>query len=362
MKKRWIFVIVIFAAILSAPKLKAFFEKMRHSTQASLEQQHDKTLGISNEHGFGKYLKSARSGYRATFEKDDGIPKECLNFFDELQRIDFFSEGKNIEHFTYQLLPQSPEGCRGELIRGFTNAHDEFLKNCSPKDQNLSEHLSRECEHAVFMLRAAVTRLALKDKAIKDINDLSQLTDLMFSELTGVFNESKSGPAFGRLKDISQKMLELDPKLFAAHKMNVTSNLIEGFMSKQSNQDASDSWKNAEEALKKAYELRPNDEMLNDAAIAVQTKGFDPELTKQVADKMTHENPEQDRGWYLLSYSQWKQGDRASSITNLKRAISLAPSNLDYPGILEEITSASANEDSFKTAFKIEIDDGDFNH
>jgi len=137
---------------------------------------------------------------------------------------------------------------------------------------------------------------------------------------------------------------------------------VEGFMSKEKNEDSTEIWNRSAEALQRAREVRPHDEMLNDADIAIQTKGFDPAKTHELSEKMTQQNPENDRGWFLLAYSQWKQGEHGLSMINLKHAISLAPNNPDYQSTLQEISKPGANGDSFSGAFKVSIGNDDFQH
>ena len=348
-KMTFISVVIIFASI-SILVLKPKFAQFETKVDAGVNQKQEVAQPVA---GFGKFLKAARVGYRSTLEQDSKIPKECLDFFDALQKIDFLSMGNNGVQLTYQVLPEQPENCKGEFIPGFTAVQQDFIKKCKPENQNLSEPIGEECSSAVFMLRAAVTRLALKDKPLNEITDMAQLTDLVFSEL---------GTNSPKMKAIAERMLELDPTLFAAHKINVMSNLIEGFMAKDQNQDASEGWKHSADALAKAREVRPNDEMLDDADTAIQTKGFDPALTRDLSQKMTQDNPANDRGWFLLAYAQWKQGDHEASITNLNHAIALAPNNQDYKNTRQEISKPGATADSFKGAFKVSIGSDDFNH
>ena len=311
--------------------------------------------------GFSKFLKSARVSYRNVFAQDSKIPKECLDYFDALQKIDFLSAGSQADQLTYQLLPIQPQGCKGEFLRGFATVQKEFLKKCKPADQNLSEKISEECGSAIFLLRAAVTRLALKDKSISEITDMSQLTDLVFSELSGAFNGSQA-PDFLKMKAVSERMLALDPDLYAAQKINVMANLMEGFMSPKGSPESAAAWVNTEASLKKALATNPTDETLQDAQIAMQTKGLDPVLTKELSQTMTEQNPNDDRAWYLLAFAEWKQGNHPGSIANLNHAISLAPQNQDYQNTLEAVSKPGANAEAFQGTLRIGISNEDFNH
>ena len=351
--KKWIiiFVMAVAAGVITV-KLK------QQAPVITTTATNQKPVATVPAPGLGKYMKSARAGYRDVFQKDVRLPKDCLDYFDALQKIDFFSAGDT--ELTYQMLPHQPEGCSGEFIKGFSAAEQDYLKKCSPKDQNLSEKISEECGSAVFMIRAAVTRLALQDKPLKEITDMAQLADLVFSEFAGIFNKSDQTPDFARMRDISDRMMELNPNLFAAQKVSAISNLMEGFMAEKGS-DNSASWDRAEKVIAKALESHPDDETIQDAKIAADTKGFDPALTQELSQKMTNEDPENDRGWYLMSYAEWKQGDHGNSIINLKHAIALAPDNDDYQNILHEISKPHANADSFKGAFKVGISNGDFN-
>jgi len=352
--KKWIIVFVLAVAA------GTFWVKSR---PASAPPASDRDQNVANRapaqpSGLGKYLKAPRVGYREVFLKDTRIPKDCLDYFDSLQKIDFFSGAEN--ELTYQMLPHKPEGCSGEFIKGFSAAEQEYLKKCTPKDQNLSEKISEECSSAVYMLRSGVTRLALQDKPLSEITDMAQLADLVFSEFAGIFNKDDQTPDFARMRAISDRMMELNPNLFAAQKVSAISNLMEGFMAPKGS-DNSGSWDRAEQVITKALESHPNDETMQDAKIAADTKGFDPVLTRELSQKMTNDNPESDRGWYLMSYAEWKQGDHGNSIINLKKAIALAPDNEDYQKTLSEISKSNANQDSFKGAFKVGISNGDFN-
>ncbi len=308
---------------------------------------------------FGQYLKAARIGYRAQLEQDSKIPKECLDFFDALQKIDFV--GNEVDNMTYQMLPPSPQNCVGEFVVGYTSVQEDYFKTCVPTE-NLSEVISEACTTAVFLMRAAVTRVALKNKSLSEISDLTQLTDLVFSEMAGKFGKENM-PDFTKMKAISARMLEVDPNLYAAHKVDVMSNMMEAFMSKKDNPlQTEEAWKNTELALAKAKEQKPNDQSLADAEIAIKTRGFDPVNSLNYSREMITQNPENDRGWYLMAFAQWKQGDRSSSIGNLKKAISISPNNREYQKILKEITKPNATGESFAGALSIGLSTDDFIH
>ena len=360
-KRRIIFALLIIGFILCIPKMIHIYEVKKADSQVKLNNELDQKLNADSpeKQGFGKYLKASRVGYRSVFEQDQNIPKECLDYFDALQKIDFLSGKQQTDQLTYQLLPVQPENCQGEFVKGFTAAQEDFLKKCKPKDKNLSDVISDECSSSVFMLRAAVTRIAVKDKSLNEITDMVQLADLVFSEFSTVFNSEN--PNFSQMQAIAQRMLDLDPKLFAAQKVNVIASLMQGFTAPK-DEDQKIVWDRAEKALIQAQAVKPNDEMLQDAQIAISTHGFDPSLTHDLSEKMTQDNPNNDRGWFLMAYSNWKQGDHPSSINNLKHAIALAPQNQDYQKIMSKVILPNANGESFQSVFKIGISNDDFNH
>lgn len=304
--------------------------------------------------GLGQYLRSPRAGYKEILQKDESTPKACLDFFDSLQRLDFFAG--EVSQMSYQTLPMPPDACKDGLEKNLAKARQDFLKKCRPQNQNLSDKIGEDCISAVYFLRARITELSLKNKPVSEIVDLKQLTDLIFAQL------SDEHPNFDQMKLIADRMLELDPNIMAAHKVNVIASIFEGFAANEAHQNREQAWANANAALQGARNLNSNDPIIKDASIAIQTKGFDPELTRDYAENMIHENKNQDQGYFLLAYAQWKQGEQAIAKNNLNRAIALAPDNDDYKKVQTDISKPGATRDSFKGIFKVGISYGDFTH
>jgi|GEM_PF-3729118 len=304
--------------------------------------------------GLGEYLHQPREHYETLAKANPAIPAACGDYFERLEAIDFRDFQKTNFKLQYQAIPSPDPDC---VIAdaSYSLAEKDFMQKCMLQHERRSDVVDDDCARALFLMRASVTRLLLKDKPVSEITDLKQLSDLMFAEFVGKSGESDP-PDFARLGQVAERMLELNPNLYAAAKVATFSDLEKGMSEK-----TPEAWQKAQAALKRAETMNPEDPDLTDTAMAIQTQGFDPARTVDEANRMLQEDPNDDRGYFFLAYGQWKANDRQAAIANLQKAIDLNPSREDYRQIMNEITAPKADGDSFKGALSVTVSDDDFN-
>ena len=316
------------------------------------------------------YLRQGRDFQGALAEKskepNSSIPPACADYFDQLEKIDLQGGSENSK-MSYQILPNKPEGCTWK-DDSLDLASAEFEKVCvnTPLEQkvNLSSSLSDACLTKLFFLRSAITRLLLKDRPISSISDAHQLVDLLFAEFAA--SASSKSPDFSRIKEASDRMLELDPHLYVAAKTSVYSGAIQGLMAEQakigSENQSKFNWQKVEADLARADRLNPADPSLDDARALIATHGFDPKKTLAYAENKVREFPETGRNYFLKGYAEWKLNQRPEAIADLKKAIALSPEHSEYPKLLIDLKKPEANADSYQGNFNFSVNESDFHN
>jgi tetratricopeptide (TPR) repeat protein len=309
----------------------------------------------------GEYLRQPRANYKPAMEANTQVPKACVDYFDQLQKLDLISFKQSNFKVSYQDLPQPPTDCV-MVDDAYQAAEKTFMEKCLMGNNTKSDVVSEDCASSLFMMRAAVTRVIFKDKPIKEISDLHQLTDLLFAEFSGAFNAEHS-PDFSRISSVAARMLELNPNLYVAAKVAAITDVIPGLINEKTAtpEQKAEYWAKAEQSLKRAQNMNPNDGTLADAEAAVRTEGFNPAKTVEYAQGLVQKNPGDDRAQFLLAMGQWKSNDRNASVQSLQRAIELNPTNQDYQKTMAAISSPDATGDSFKGSISINVSSDDFN-
>ena len=326
----------------------------------------DETLvaGSSGESGAGRgaastLLRSARPELANDIFNSVGFTEDCKGYVAEVQKLDLIELERNHYKLSYQLVPKQPEVCRF-VDASMNQMIQDLSRTCKPT-ANDSEAISEKCASSLFRLRAAMTRQMYHARPLSTIRDMRVLTDLMFAEFATIDNTTM--PDLRRAKNIADRMLELDPKLYVAAKVGAFAEVIDAMSKKQKNTSMiAEEWVAAAHAVENAKQLNPNDETLEDAEMLVKTQGFEPKLALDYSNKMIAKRSENAKAWYLKAYAEWKMGAREKAQISLTKASSLAPGNREYSQTLVEISRPNAKVDAFKGSISFGVTPGDFDN
>lgn len=329
-----------------------------------------KPLVIQKAEDITQYIRAPRKERKAivALSESEHAPfkSECVDYFDSLESLNLMQWDTLEKRPKYRSLLRRPEKCT--LNDPFLERmHTEFAKSCRIRgkvrvideavEREYREPLSNDCVEKIFYLRAALTRLTLRDRPLAEITELQALLDLLLTEF--LLPKKDSPPDYAKIRATAERLLELSPNLYLALKTLIYSQAHDA-METPSSDARDEKWKKAESQLARANELRPADDRLEDARAAITTQGFDPDRTLKYSSAYIAKYPSAGRGYYLKAYGEWKKNSKDASIAALTRATELELLNLLYRDTLAEIKKPDAKIEVFKSPFTFGISAEDF--
>lgn len=214
----------------------------------------------------------------------------------------------------------------------------ELLKTCSdPEIFERTKLIQETCfdkkDDDLCSTNAVFLRAYLRTKGLKNSDDKEQLADLVLREF------AKGMPDFKNLKNLAEKLMNMDPKQLAYQKLWAMSKLIASVDSKKSPLDLAD------DIYGRVDPEMWEDPQMKGLDLALKT-GFDP----QEIESMTREAlAQKDDSWTreALGWSLWKQGRKSEALDNLRRAIQLNPKDPWLQEQYKRVKSKGAGPDDY---------------
>lgn len=258
----------------------------------------------------------------------EAVEPACLDFMAEAQRL-------NMEMFTFppklQPLPRSAacEAMPEELAAlkktyedgcGKYIGHEGAIQPAS-NDEWMQDSL--QCQVALWQLRGGVTAWRNRDVPLSEIDDLEVLADHLAFAFSKVMVEKPDGRQLVR---VSERILELNPHVYAAAKTALLGTLFEAFEDK-TQWDSEVYRDRVEWLLERAERINPDGRDLEALRTTIATQGMKPELVQAWAQAQLREDGGNAQALNALGYAQWRLGQRQAALATLRQAAELAPND-----------------------------------
>ncbi len=253
---------------------------------------------------------------RETVAKE--FPEECLKFWNSLRSLDLA---------THDI--QYPKGneCHS-LSPEIQKWHEAYEAQCV-------QNQTPECEQALFSYRAALSEMATANTPLSEIRDPSLLTDKMLMKVLTPSNPEA-------LAAISDRLLELEPKMLHASRASLLSHL-------QSAEEGTGNphhpkWKKVEEALDRASQLEEDRvPYLETKLFAENNRYLDPKRLREKASDVSKQNPELGVGPYYEAWAEFQSGNMGRALELMEEARRREPGDSRYASTLEALQKKEAS-------------------
>ena len=190
--------------------------------------------------------------------------------------------------------------------------------------------------------QAIFFRSLLRTRGVTDAEDQDLLADMVISEF------ADNTPDFHKLKNYSEKLMNLDPNQAVYQKLWASSKVISNLMDKKSASALSD------ELAERIDENVWNGSDMQGLKMAVAT-GLKPDSVEEYARGYLSKNDDT-RMHEVLGWSLWRQNRFAEAVQELERAIALNPTDKWLKEQLGKVTSKDANLETYQARISLGID------
>ena len=252
------------------------------------------------------------------------VTNECEAATSQLEGIDF---NLPTAEWVERLDVQDFDNCK---LPEFKDRIASIKANCFEK---IDEQTCNQ--QAIFF------RSLLRTRGVTEAEDQDLLADLVISEF------ADNTPDFHKLETYSEKLMNLDPNQAAYQKLWASSKVVASMDDLKSPSDLAEElagrvdesiWNDSEmQSLKMAVATDLNPNNVEDYARGYLTKRADPRMHEAL-------------GWAL-----WQQNRKAEAIGELRKAITLAPTDKWLKVQLAKAISKSANRDTYQARISLGV-------
>ncbi len=324
-----------------AVKAKSYIFKFIRIKQTTEQSFEGKLPGGLSTHGLGRYLRAGRNE-KSTELESSSFPKICTGYLTTVRALNLLAYTDTSFNVTYGNLPPVPNGCTF-VDEAVAAAETDYIKKCFMTNPVQADVINDACVQTIFNLRSSVTRMLHARTPVNDEEDLIDLSELLYFEL------SKESMNVARVDQILERILDLSPRVEGAEKLLILNAVNE----KQ--------WAKAIEALKELKKNHESDFSINELQALVETRGFESRPTLAYAEALLKKDSTSAFATFLMAFSKWKSNDHEDSYELIRKTIALAPGNLKYPQVLQQLIQPGAGDEVFLKALDLQVSKDAFN-
>lgn len=223
-----------------------------------------------------------------------------------------------VEESEFEL--QDCEGVPEEL----RSAHEAALENCRKAPRTPSA-LFIQCDLA---RRDYKNRLVVWENHGKSNADVTDARVLVARFDTASTPLSGGNPDYRTMLEVAARLSELRPDRTEPAMMVLQS--VYGFVGEESPDLSPEVWQRADEAFATLRRLTPDDPDLEEYALFVKSRHFQPELFQPMVEKYNRENPHSGLAYYYQATAAWRGGNVALAKEYLAEALKREPRDRRY--------------------------------
>jgi tetratricopeptide (TPR) repeat protein len=268
--------------------------------------------------------------------------KACLEFMADVQSLNLEALHNRQQAFR---LP-SRGGCAKPpeslmaYIADYEASCGEYEKALQKEGNQDLSSLSEQCLYGLFFLRGGISSWLTQDQPVNQITDSRLLMDRLASAF-GSVRRSGQAPNHKDLIAVGDRLMAVDPHSYAGAKAALIGRVLESFEDKTAWHDASRVGA-LENLAQRVSSMKPDDEGNAVLQEILETRGFDPALTRNYAERRLRANPNDAAAHYDMAWALYKMGEpREQVIAALEQATRLAPDNEEYRSTLQRQRAAT---------------------
>lgn len=294
------------------------------------------------------------------------LSEACARLEDSLFRLSL----DDLEFPPKVTLP-NPTGCSppnaklAKMLRHYSNACAAAfipVDDTSPRKKSTAASFT-PCQMATIMLRSTLATSVRGERPLSEITDSRELADLLISNFGQLFTEDLSGSvSVASITAVADRMLELNPRLFAAMKAGALGQMLDFSLRKEALEKGmvpegttveKPDWAELEKRVAQIAESNPNDPDLPTLRRLAETEGMTPDLVRKVALERLAKNPRDAAEFQMLAWSYFRSGRRQEAKAELDRAIAIDPRNREYRMNRAIVISPKTLPEDFKIVMKV---------
>lgn len=254
------------------------------------------------------------------------LTPECREFFNGLRDVQIAKMLDNARELPMkepELLPTG-KGCN-DVPGPLDEVHKQYTTFCAGVSKNdliakTDDPKITMCRETMMLYRGKLTDWATRDTALKDIADMTILSDKLLAN----FRENPVAAA-----EAAERMLELDPTLHQAAKASMLGRLRDAASKNNPQHPAWDRSQDSFEKVKKGESSNPN-EMIEAEFMMDHMRYKDPERAVQKGSELTAKNPTSGTGPYVQAWAEVRRGNKEAARALIQEAIRREPNNRKF--------------------------------
>lgn len=361
--RRSVFIALLLALVLAA----AFLVLRKRETNVSLSPAARKGEESASKQAFFKLFKEPRRISVENLIKEE-TDQACLDGFEEIQRLDLeaLDFPPKLDALPSLERCANPPATIKKLMEDYAKNCEEFLDPFeAPASKDEWDKTFQKCVVSLMSLRSRITSFKTKDQKISEITDLHVLADRLFDEMWGLFNAGGlsqiSAEGFSRMKEIAERMLELNPGLYGPARASALAAFLPAVLKKEAGKDTESEWADAMKSYERLQSFDRGDLDVQEFGLFVKTKGLSPELLPGELDAFARRTQGTGLAEYYRAWMAFKGGNAKLALDFLARAQSLNPTEARFKETAEKLRAGGAGaKDSFILKFNVKFGNADF--
>jgi len=273
-------------------------------------------------------LRSSRENLPAANFIENKSP-ECASFEKELKTW----QVKDILENRFELRDQSP--CFTEEQKSLKRISKYFYDACKdpfPKDADPKSKEFSECLNSFVTLRAILVSKEYQDLPSNSLTDPKILIDRLIASFAEMNVKEMSESA--------ERLVELEPDLYEAHKARITARFIQSHMGGDEKPD----WARLDEYLKELADFKVTDQEFLDLEAMVKSRAMGDKEALDELIRSLGESPETqafskylEAGSLNLKGAPWTNSNLDRAIRLVREAINAKPDEIRFKNSLEAL-------------------------